>query len=70
MKVDRLYDVTCSVCGRHLSSDFVKGYGKTAVQSESWAKEAGFRTRNGNNVCPICLKSCNQMSGAVHARDR
>jgi hypothetical protein len=57
MKVDKLYDVTCFICGHHLSSHFSKGYAETPVQAEIWAKDVGFKTRNGHNICPECLKS-------------
>lgn len=55
LKVDRYYDIACDYCGKHLSTDYKCGMGETPNEARLWAKEVGFRTKRGKNVCPECL---------------
>lgn len=58
MKVDHCYDVTCSVCARHMSTDFGFGTADSVVQARAWAEKDGWQTReDGRAICPKCVKS-------------
>lgn len=56
-KVDRYFDVTCSVCGRSLSTDFGRGMAISPAMARKWAKEEGFSCKNGRTVCRDCAKA-------------
>jgi len=55
MKVDTYYDVCCNRCGRHLSTDYNVGMCITKKSTIAYAKDIGWKTIDGKNVCPICL---------------
>lgn len=46
LKVDRYFDVTCSVCGRSLSTDFERGFALSVAMARKWAKEEGFSCKS------------------------
>lgn len=56
MKVEKYYDVGCDFCGRHLSTDFYAGFFTKREWALREAKRIGFRTRQGQNICPDCLE--------------
>ena len=56
MKIEAYYDVGCSYCGGHMSTDYFTGMFLTRKQAEFKAKELGFCMRNGKNICPECLR--------------
>ena len=57
IKVDHYYDVSCEYCGRHMSTDFEQyGMATSSKQANAWAKNIGFRTKKGKNICPQCLE--------------
>jgi len=56
MKIEKYYDVGCYYCGGHMSTDYFTGMLNTRTQAEKKAKEIGFRVRNGQNICPDCLR--------------
>lgn len=49
--------MTCSVCGRSLSTDFEKGLALSAAMARKWAREEGFSCKNGRTVCRDCAKA-------------
>ena len=57
LKVDRYYDVACDYCGKHLSTDYQCGMGETPNEARLWAKDVGFQTKYGKNICPECLQN-------------
>ena len=59
MKTERYYDVGCEECGRHLSTDFFRGWASSRKQAEAWAKQEGFRVVDGRTLCPFCVKQQN-----------
>lgn len=54
MKTEKWYDVRCLFCGRYLSTDFGKGMQRSAATANYFAKEVGFKTMSGENICPLC----------------
>ncbi len=56
MKIERWHDVKCNFCGRYLSTDFMCGMQPKREWAEQLAKKKGFKTRNGQNICPVCLE--------------
>ena len=54
LKVDRYFDITCSVCGRSLSTDFGRGMAPSAAMARKWAREEGFSCKHGRTVCRDC----------------
>lgn len=61
MKLERYYDLGCNKCGRHRSTDFFKGFERSAPFLRAMAKKEGWRTDKvtGNTLCPICAKQGN-----------
>lgn len=56
IKIDKYYDVQCDYCAKFMSTDYELGMAPTRKEAIMWAKNLGFRTRNGKNICPECLK--------------
>lgn len=56
IRVEPYYDTTCDVCGRSVSSDFVRGMAPTKAMAKTWAWEEGFRCINKRVYCPDCLR--------------
>ena len=54
MKIEKWYDVRCEICGRYLSTDYEAGMQRTRETALKEAKEVGFKTKQGKNVCPCC----------------
>ena len=63
LKTDKYYDVQCDFCGRNMSTDFFTGMAPTSKEAVMWAKDVGFRTRLGKNICPICIEEQNKTKG-------
>lgn len=64
LKIDRYYDVSCDYCGRNMSTDFEKnGMALSSKQAQAWARRIGFRTKQGKNICPLCLKELEKGKG-------
>lgn len=56
MKVDKYYDVCCSKCLAHLSTDFNKGLQYSRDSAITEAKKVGFKDINGRTYCPYCAE--------------
>lgn len=55
MKADKMYDVTCTECGRHLSTDFGMGTFETASEAIKIAKSDGWQSNGSHgNKCGVC----------------
>lgn len=56
MKIDKYYDVQCYYCARFISSDYFTGMFKSREEAEQIARNSGWKTRLGKNICPQCIK--------------
>lgn len=56
MRVERWYDISCESCGRYLSTDFDAGMFRSRQRAILAARENGFKTEAGKNICPICIR--------------
>ena len=56
MKIETWYDIGCSVCGRHRSTDFHFGWEEKRKGFSKKARKEGWKFIDGQNVCPICAK--------------
>lgn len=56
MKVEKYYDVGCEECGRHLSTDFHRGFTTSRVRAVSLAISEGFKVIDGRTLCPKCAE--------------
>lgn len=56
LKVEKYYDIGCSKCGRHISTDFSRGMYRNIETIRKLAKSDGWTTDSitGENICPIC----------------
>ena len=66
MKLERLYDLSCYRCGKHISTDYHTGMFSTSKAAVAAAKMIGFRTSKGENICPECNGVIFQYNGVSY----
>lgn len=54
LKVDKYYDMHCSICGFNRSTDFEKGMDNNLESIRKMAYSEGWRLHNGKMYCPNC----------------
>lgn len=54
LKIDTYYDLRCSICGNHWSTDYNHGMDINRNNLKASAYREGWTTSNGENVCPRC----------------
>lgn len=54
IKTEKYYDVGCDICAKHLSTDFTTGMAPSVTEARLWAKEKGFKSVKGYNLCVEC----------------
>lgn len=56
IRIERYYDVGCSRCGQHRSTDYSHGMEYSAKNIRKYAHKEGWREINGETLCPRCMK--------------
>lgn len=56
MKIETWYDIGCSICGRHWSTDFGHNFENYKKGLSARARKEGWKFKEGKNICPICAE--------------
>ena len=54
MDIQIWYDLECTKCGKHFSTDFKNGMYSDKKQIKETAKSQGWIYENKSNICPLC----------------
>lgn len=57
MKIKKWYDICCDCCTRRRSTDFGWDVEHNKKGLAKKARQEGWRTYKGSNICPICVKN-------------